>query len=135
MSDGRSRRSPPTSSRPGHSSWTSLAFGFACPAMRPNTWYPFEVRSWLRYRPSCPVIPVTSARFMRSSRREDSSTPELARDPARLPREARFARSIRRGIELEEEFGPALRFVGLPDGLRRAAQTVEGRQEPAVLGM
>ena len=79
-------------------------FGLFWPRTSPNTWYPFAVRNCERWRPSCPVIPVISARFMRS------------------PSGASWYRnSAQRGG-----------FVGFADRFGRTAQPVERAQEPAI---
>src|SRR4051812_20679703 len=52
---------------------------------------------------------------------------------SRLPREGGIARSLGVGIELDEEFGAPVRFVGLADRRRRASEALERGEEPAVL--
>src|SRR4029453_16408099 len=71
------------------------------------------------YRPSCPVIPVISARFMSTGLRRKA--PRLARLPAPFR------------VELAEELGAALLLVVLTHGGGGGAQPFQ-RAEEALVG-
>src|SRR4051794_35766001 len=58
-----SSRSPSTNRTSDRCLLTHERRGLAWPRMRPHTWYPSAIRCSARYDPSCPVIPVISARL------------------------------------------------------------------------
>src|SRR5258705_8085616 len=70
------------------------------------------------YRPSWPVIPVTSARFMQRSLRGEPSRLAVLPAPVR--------------VQLAEEFGAPLLLVVLADGGGSTAQAIERAQEALI---